>query len=288
MILEKLKDEANFTSHEKEVAHYILENLEKIPELSTAQLAQANYTSKATVVRLIRKLGLPGYQEFKLKLVEEINQKNRIGQMLANEPINDKSTYTDIINTLPMLYDKAVTNTKLSLDKNRMNRINHVLQGAACIDLYGTGISYLVAQSAAFKFSTLGVEAVAYDNINEHNLAARKNRKTIAFLISFTGANRTVTQAAKYLREATGTYVVGIVGPYHEVIREYCHEIVEIPNRDSLLSLDVISSFSAATYVLDIFFSLLLSGRYEEHARSSLEMINHRHLLFNEDYGKTK
>ncbi|MDO5551990.1 MAG: MurR/RpiR family transcriptional regulator, partial [Lachnospiraceae bacterium] len=157
MILEKLKEELNFTNHEKEVAHYILENMEKIPEMSTAQLAQANFTSKATIVRFIRKLGLPGYQEFKLKLVEEINQKNRIGQLLVNEPITDKSSYSDIINTLPMLYDKAVTNTRLSLDKNRMKRINHVLQGAACIDLYGTGISYILAQSAAFKFSTLGL-----------------------------------------------------------------------------------------------------------------------------------
>lgn len=284
MILEKLKEELNFTNHEKEVAHYILENMEKIPEMSTAQLAQANFTSKATIVRFIRKLGLPGYQEFKLKLVEEINQKNRIGQLLVNEPITDKSSYSDIINTLPMLYDKAVTNTRLSLDKNRMKRINHVLQGAACIDLYGTGISYILAQSAAFKFSTLGLECSAYESINGHYLAARKNKKTIAFLISFTGANNAVTQMAQYLREATNNYVVGILGPYNDVIREYCHEVVEIPNRDSLLSLDVITSFSATTYVLDIFFSLLLSSRYEEHAKSSLEMMTHRHLLLNGSY----
>lgn len=279
MLFEKLKEEVNFTNHEKEVAHYILEHADKIPELSTGELARASFTSKATVVRLIQKLGLSGYQEFKLKLVEEINQKKRIGQLLANEPITDKSSYSDIIHTLPVLYDKAVTNTRLSLNKNSMNRINNVLQSADCIDLYGTGISYIVAQSAAFKFSTLGVESSAYESISGHYLAARKNKKTIAFLISFTGANRTVIQMAKYLREATNHYLVGIMGPYSDEIRKYCNEVVEIPNRDSLLSLDVISSFSAATYVLDIFFSLLLSRRYEEHAKSSLEMLTHRHLL---------
>ena len=172
-----------------------------------------------------------------------------------------------------------MTNTRLAFDKNVMNRINNVIQRAECIDIYGTGISYIVAQAAVFKFATLGLECSAYESINAHYLAARKHKKTIAFLISFTGANRTVIQMAKYLREATNNYVVGLMGPHDQVIRRWCHEIVEIPNRDSLLSLDVITSFSAVNYVLDIFFALLLAGRYEEHAKSSLEMLAHGDLL---------
>ncbi len=279
MLMEKLKEQTDFTNLEKEVARYVLENLERIPGMSSKELAEASFTSKATVVRLSQKLGLAGYLDFKLKLVEEINQKNRLSQMLEVEPITGKSSYSDIIHTLPVLYDKAVTNTRLALDKNAVNRINQVLQRAECVDFYGTGISYILAQSAVFKFATLGLECSAYESINAHYLAARKNKKTIAFLISFTGANRTVIRIAKYLREATGNYVVGLAGPHSQVLRKWCHEIVEIPNRDSLLSLDVITSFSAVTYVLDIFFSLLLAKRYEEHAKSSLEMLTHMDLL---------
>ncbi len=279
MLMEKLKEQTDFTNLEKEVARYVLENLERIPGMSSKELAEASFTSKATVVRLSQKLGLAGYLDFKLKLVEEINQKNRLSQMLEGEPITGKSSYSDIIHTLPVLYDKAVTNTRLALDKNAVNRINQVLQRAECVDFYGTGISYILAQSAVFKFATLGLECSAYESINGHYLAARKNKKTIAFLISFTGANRTVIRIAKYLREATGNYVVGLAGPHSQVLRKWCHEIVEIPNRDSLLSLDVITSFSAVTYVLDIFFSLLLAKRYEEHAKSSLEMLTHMDLL---------
>lgn len=279
MLIEKLEQGANFTNHEREVASYILENPDKVPGMSSAELARASFTSKATVVRLSQKLGLAGYQELRLKLVEEMNQKDRLSRMLEGEPIHDKSTYADIINTLPVLYDKAVTNTRLSLDKNIMTRINNVLQRAECIDIYGAGISYVAAQAAAFKFATLGMESSAYESINGHYLAARRNKKTITFLISFTGANRTMIRAAEYLRKATNNYVVGIMGPHNEVIREWCHEIVEIPNRDSLVSLDVITSFLATTYVMDIFFSLLLSGHYNEHAKSSLEMLLHNDLL---------
>lgn len=86
---------------------------------------------------------------------------------------------------------------------------------------------------------------------------------------------------ARYLREATNNHIVGILGPYNEKIRQWCHETVEIPNRDSILSLDVITSFAAANYVLDIFFSMLLARRQEEHIKSSVEMLKHRELLVN-------
>lgn len=114
-----------------------------------------------------------------------------------------------------------------------------------------------------------------------HYLAARKHKKTVDFVISFTGANRTAETMARYLREATNNHIVGILGPYNEKIRQWCHETVEIPNRDSILSLDVITSFAAANYVLDIFFSMLLARRQEEHIKSSVEMLKHRELLVN-------
>ena len=271
----------NFTNHERDVAEYILGHMDQIPDISAGELARASLTSKATVVRLSKKLGLSGYQELKLRLVAEMNQSERISQLISKEPITGNSSYSDIILTLPGLYDKAITNTRLTLDKNTMMRIGRFLQGAECIDIYGTGISYVLAQAAAFKFATLGLECSAYESINGHYLAARKHKRTVAFLISFTGANRTVERMGEYLMTATNNHIVGILGPHSQVTGKWCHEVVEIPNRDSVLSLDVITSFMAGNYVFDIFFSMLLAGCQEEHVKSSLEMQKHESLLLN-------
>ena len=75
MLLEKLQEHKNFTAHEKDVAEYILSHLDQISELSAGELAKASYTSKATVVRLSQKLGLNGFQDLKITLTAEINQK---------------------------------------------------------------------------------------------------------------------------------------------------------------------------------------------------------------------
>lgn len=281
MLLVQLREMKNFTNHERDVAEYILGHMDQIPDISAGELARASLTSKATVVRLSKKLGLSGYQELKLRLVAEMNQSERISQLISKEPITGNSSYSDIILTLPGLYDKAITNTRLTLDKNTMMRIGRFLQAAECIDIYGTGISYVLAQAAAFKFATLGLECSAYESINGHYLAARKHKRTVAFLISFTGANRTVERMGEYLMTATNNHIVGILGPHSQVTGKWCHEVVEIPNRDSVLSLDVITSFMAGNYVFDIFFSMLLAGCQEEHVKSSLEMQKHESLLLN-------
>lgn len=279
MLFVQLKEAKNFTPHEKEVAQYILQHPDQVVHMSANELAFASLTSKATVVRLGQKLGLSGFQEFKLKLIEELNQSQRISHILAQEPITDESSYEDILNTLPSLYDKAITNTKLTLKKSEILRIHHFLLHAQSIEIYGTGVSYYLAQAAAFKFATLGLEANAYESINTHFQAARKQKKTVCFLISFTGANRAICQMAQYLREATDNHVVGILGPHNEVTRKWCHEVVEIPNRDSILSLDVISSTAAVNYVMDIFFSLLLAKHQKELVNPSLAMQEHAHIL---------
>lgn len=288
MILEKLKRMEGFTHQEQAVARYILEHVEEIQQMSTEELARVSYTSKATVVRLCKKLDTAGYQELKLKLVSELVQNIRVNQLLNREPITETSTLQDILHTLPKLYDKAITDTELCMDKNVIKRICNRIRTSDRIDIYGTGISYILAQSAAFKFATLGMECAAYDSVNAHFLSAGKTKKTVSFVITFTGANKSMIDTARYLKETTETYVVGIVGRHNEEIRKWCHEIVEIPSRDSLLSLKVITSFTATTYVLDIFFSMLLAQTYESHVKSSLEMVCHETLRIGVDYWNLK
>lgn len=283
MLLEKLKAAEGFTHQEKAVAQYILDKIELIQNMSSDELAKASYTSKATVGRLCKKVGMSGYKELKFQLVSEMVENARINQLLSQEPITEKSGYRDILNTLPKLYDKAITVTQLCMDKNVMIRIFNRIKAADRIFIYGTGISYNVAEAAAFKFATLGIECYACDSINSHYLAATKTEKAVSFLITLTGANRSMIDVAHYLKEATDAYVVGIVGRHHKDISQWCNEIVEIPSRGSILSLRVITSFMASIYVLDIFFSMYLSLHYHEHVSSSLSMLSYESLRTAED-----
>lgn len=50
---------------DKTILRYVLDNRPKIQQISITELATATYTSKSTVLRLVRKLGFAGFSEFK-------------------------------------------------------------------------------------------------------------------------------------------------------------------------------------------------------------------------------
>ena len=71
-IMTQLEFELDFSHSEKEIAHYILNEGEKVLNLSIKELAKKTYTSPATIVRLCHKLGLEGYGDFKIKYSAEL------------------------------------------------------------------------------------------------------------------------------------------------------------------------------------------------------------------------
>ena len=274
MIIDKLERMDDFTSQEKEIAKYILENPTLIKELSTEELAKATFTSQATVVRLCKKLETKGYNDFKLKLSTEYLEAARVREFLKDEPITKESTYDDIIDIIPKMYDSAITNTKLMLNSNVINRVINRLKEARKIDLYGYGISYSVARQAAFKFLSIGIDSMAHDGLNEHYITASKdNSHVVAILISFTGRNSSIIKIAKYLRRH-GIYVIGISGKRSLEMVESCNEIIQIDTKKLILSMEVITAVISTQYILDILFSMLLASNYENNIKASLEVFN--------------
>lgn len=275
MILDKLERMENFTSQEKEIAKYMLANPSSIKDLTTEELAEVTFTSQATVVRLCKKLDTKGYHDFKLKFLTEYLETERVRELLKDEPVTNESTYHDIIDIIPNMYDSAITNTKLKLNAKTMNRIFNRLKQANKVDIYGQGISYSIAKQASFKFLSIGINSMAHDGMNEHYIMANEDySRMVAILISFTGKNSSIIEIAKYLKER-GIYVVGISGDGTSELVEHCSEIIQIDNRKLVLSMEVVSSVIASQYILDIFFSMLLANDYERNIRVASDILNY-------------
>lgn len=137
MILEQLKETENFTSSERMIAKYVLEHAEHVGHLTASDLAKESYTSKTTVIRLCKKLGMKGYQDFIRQVGIEAAESKRVNALLESETFNENSTYEDIVQKLPSIYDSAVGNTKLSLDRNVVRRVVNRIRQADKVDFYG-------------------------------------------------------------------------------------------------------------------------------------------------------
>ncbi|MER2132135.1 MAG: RpiR family transcriptional regulator, partial [Carnobacterium inhibens] len=63
-VLNKLKDQTNFTNTEMRIADYIIQNITTIPTIYIEDLAKLTYTSHSTIIRLCKKIGYDGFRSF--------------------------------------------------------------------------------------------------------------------------------------------------------------------------------------------------------------------------------
>lgn len=263
MIIDKMRSLENLTVSEHAITDYILKNINNLHELTTEKLARETYTSKATVSRLCKKLGLKNYYEFKQCILQERDEWLRIQSADNEEPVNQKSSFEDILNIIPVLYDSAIRQVKLSLDKPQMLRIFEKLKKTEKIDIYGTGLMYQAAQITSFKFMNLGKECSVFDGLNEHYMIADKNRKNkVIFVLSMTGSNLGMVRIAGILKNR-GFYVVGIGGIETDELKKCCTEYIDLHVIRELRNLDVIIYNTSILYILDILFVMMMTNDYE-------------------------
>lgn len=274
MIIEQLEEKQDFTQTERQIGDYILKNPFDLSKITAEELGKLTYTSKASIFRFCKKLGISGYDELRSRLEHEMNEQTRLRMLLEQEPIGKDTSLKDLISIIPSVYDTAVSKTKMLLDYSAISRVVGYLKRADKLDIYGGGITYSCASAARFKFLSIGMDCNAHSGVNEHYIMTSRSQKVVAFVLSFTGQNPTMIQIAKYLKE-NDIFVVGIGGVESLELKDTCDEYIEIFQRELVMSMEILTPFTSMNYALDILFGALLLEDYEKNLKYSVDVIKH-------------
>lgn len=271
MVLDTLRTGKGLTESEREIARWLLAHGDDLPNMKASELAAATLTSKGTVLRLCRKLGCESYAEFKLAFSREWGDLARVRNLIKKEPFNEGSSVEDIIEELPHIYERIVVRTKLMLDPEVVSRAVGMLGEADKVELYGAGISYTIAQTGAFKFLTLGKEAVALSGVNErYALRVPKGFRRCAIVISLTGANAGMVAIARSLREG-GCPVIGIGGLSRGFeLKDASDVFIPYSTQRATLTLEASEGVLGCNYILDVLFSALMVKDYQANLNAAL------------------
>ncbi|MHC5248864.1 MurR/RpiR family transcriptional regulator [Enterococcus sp. LJL90] len=273
MVIEQLQKRKNFTLSEKQIAEYLLLHLEELGNLTIDELAKATFTSKATIIRFCKKLKLKGFIDLQKEIAKELVAGKHLANIIDDEPVNQETTSEEVMGLVPAIYENALTNARLSLNKNQLKRIINRFKHIGKLDIYGSGITYSIASMAAFKFATLGVPVEAFNGLNEHYvIATRQKENRLAILLSFSGNNPLMATTAKYLKQA-GVFVIGIGNHPENALAQQVDEYIALRQKQSILSMEVMTSITAVNYVLDILFVSQLVGDYQQNTQNSLMVI---------------
>lgn len=163
------------------VGQYILANPEKVVRQTVAELAEFTHSGQASVVRLCRQLGFNGFSDFKLALMAELAATNQ--QSLTGNDSDENHG-----NALMQRLFASMKSTTYALDPVKMRKAAQLVINARRIDIFGSGVSGIVAQLVAYRLMRLGLPAQAFqDPVLAHEVMTGVDKSCVALVISESG-----------------------------------------------------------------------------------------------------
>ncbi|MGF7162433.1 DNA-binding MurR/RpiR family transcriptional regulator [Rhodoligotrophos appendicifer] len=186
------------------IGKYVLDNPEKIIRASLGELALLAQSGEASIVRFCQQLGYGGFREFKIALAAEI-------ATLQSRPESSGGDRRNIEMTATRLAD-ALHETARNLQDRPLRALAKRCKASRRIDIFGAGVSGLVAGFAAYRLMRVGLVAQAFQDATlVHEVMNGLDPSCIALAISETGLSpdtlRFLTRA-----KAQGAYTVALTG----------------------------------------------------------------------------
>lgn len=284
MIIDKMKVLKNLTLQEQVVVEYIVDNPKSLLEMGVNELANASYTSSSTIIRLCKKLGTKGYADLKFIYASEYPEMMKLNEHLKTKPYNTTTTIDDIIHTMPLIYSKAIDHTRSMIDRNTLIRVTNLIKQAKVIDIYGDGINYELAKMFCYKFEEIGINAVAYNSIhwNRPIILKKENIPSFSILISHTGKNPSITEAAKRLKDCK-IPTVSISGNIDERLSKLTDYNFHIMTTENTLEFSNVVFTTSTQYLLDVIVASLIVHRHDRIQELLKELDGARYSWLNDE-----
>lgn len=188
----------SLTNSEKSIAEYVLKINKKIISMSSREIANKTGTSPATVVRLSNKLGFKSFNEFKLKLAMDCNEKSP----KSFEFIDEGLTTSDIVNGIQEAYHKTLDKTIELTDIGELNKAIELLKNANNIYIYGVGSSALVGMDLYYKLIRINKRVVCHNDSHlQITFSVLMQKGDVALAISYSGETKEVLKCIKIGRQ---------------------------------------------------------------------------------------
>lgn len=139
-----------------QIGQLLLEDPGRVAQMTVTELADATGTSESTVVRTARALGFLGYPQLRLALAGASAQHVTEGSTLAADIGRDDAPDI-VIAKLAASEEDALRATVRRLDTAQLTAAVEAITAARRVDLYGVGVSGLVATDLWQKLLRIGV-----------------------------------------------------------------------------------------------------------------------------------
>jgi len=251
---------------EQKIADYISRDPESVVYATLTDLAEKAGAGDASVLRLCRKLGFQGYQEFKLSLAQEL--VHRVTN--AEGDIQEDDSLAVIASKITSENKSFLENTLSLLDVQEMQKAIDAMQRAGKIYFIGVGSSAFTAEDAKYRFMRLGFNTECITDSHVMAMSATLMRPNdVVFAVSTSGSTKDVVDAVRCAKE-NGAFFVCLTSHAKSPITQYADAVLLSYTKENPLEGGAFKSKITQIHVLDI-LTTATSMQCKEQTNRSIE-----------------
>ncbi|SEF61219.1 MurR/RpiR family transcriptional regulator [Paenibacillus sp. UNC499MF] len=239
---------SSLTKSEQKVADTVLKDPEATVFYTITDLAEKSEVGETSVIRLCRKLGYKGYQEFKLSLVQVLATPSE----QVHGKIEESDDLDQIMKKMTSQNSQAVQNSTSLLNVQELQQAIDAILAARKILFFGVGSSGITAQDAKYRFMRLGfnVDSGCDGHIIAMN-ASLVEKGDVVVGISSTGSTKDLVDAVR-LAKQKGAYIICLTNHARSPIANQSDVVLLATAKETPLQGGAFSSKLAQIHLLDI------------------------------------
>lgn len=273
MLIDQIQN-ARFSPVQQSVADYILEHPETIEFLTMKDLALETYTSPATVLRFIQKLGFDSYTEFRSKFVHELHHLQKNEQSVnADLPFSEKESLQQVCIQIEKLAEISLQETLELIDYSSLQKLIRKIDQCRILYVFGISYSLLMGEQLRLDMKRIGkivqIEAVPQE---QKFALATITSKDLALFISYSGQTRELTELASALK-SKGIFTAAISSVGDNELKQYSNLVLECTTREKMYSkIGGFASEFSIRLLLDWIYAGVFRLRYQDNLQKRISV----------------
>lgn len=202
------------------ICYQVLNNIEKIPNISINELADLCYTSPATISRFCKALKCDNFAEFKKEVESGIKQANheiKLNSQNLGEIHNEPSKCID------MVYDLSINSLKESkqyVNIHEIDRLCDIIYNAKKLHFFGFQFNKILASDIQFKLVKLGKFSYAFaDRGDDSQRIELLDKNSVAIVLSVRARMMPVGELIRSIKNRGAQVILITMNKQSEVIK---------------------------------------------------------------------
>ncbi len=246
---------------EKKIADYVINNKEKVIEMTVSELATKSNVSEATIVRFCEKCDLKGFYDLKINIAKEmVNSKDRkISNELDSNNI-DQSLQNILANKI-----EELKQTISMMNEENIKKILDEIRKARIVQFAAVGNTIPVAMDGTYKFNQLGISAIT-NTIWETQLAFSYTltKEDVVIVISNSGSSKKLVTLLDIANERQAT-TISITNHENSPVANKSNYHINTSTREKLFVDEFSFSRVSAMVVIEALYLLLTRDKKDSY-----------------------